>query len=145
MGKRYYPIDANTLFCEDKVVTASGVIKDGASADIVLAIGPGQQDFAWVVDINLIETDSSNELYTLLLQGCNDIAFGSGIVNLDSFRFGHTAVIPGGAITTLAGRYTKVTKTEYGGVDYKYVRLNVIVAGTIVTGIKFSSWLSPDS
>lgn len=142
MAKRYYPVDANLLFCEDKTIAASTVVKDAATNDVVLTIGAGQQDFAWVVDIETIEVDTNNEKYDFLLQGSNSPTFASGIVNLAQMTLGAAAVLLGSAGVSVPGRYALHTDNEFANLEYKYVRVNLIIAGTIATGVKFSSWLS---
>lgn len=129
MAKRYFPLDALTKFAEDATVMASGVVQKNA-ADIVLKIGAGRQEFAFVVDITAIDTSSGNEKYDFVLQGCNvDTFSGSDIENLAVIAVGHTSVRLGGAKTSIAGRYAVDVANDLVA-EYTYVRLNIIVAGT---------------
>ena len=143
LGRQIAPLDAETKFCEDLARTASGVIQMNA-VDRILAVGAGRQDFSWVIDIGVIETDTANELYTFILQGSNSATFASGIVNLAMAQFGAAAVLVGApSASTPIGRYVYGASNEPGLYDYKYVRLNLIIAGTIAAGgITFSSWLT---
>lgn len=140
MARRIAPLDAETLFIEDLTLAASDVVQKDA-ADRILTIGKGRADFAWVVDITAIEIASNDELYTFLLQGSNSSTFASGIVNLAMMQFGATEVLLGGAGDSVVGRYINGVSNDMLA-DYKYVRLNVIIAGAVATGITFSSWLT---
>jgi hypothetical protein len=140
MAKRYTPLDALTKFCEDLTVTASGVVQKN-SADVVLKIGAGRQEFAFVVDVELLDTASGNEKYEFVLQGCNlDTFSGSDIENLAIIAMGHTSVRLGGAKTSVPGRYVADVANDLLA-EYTYVRLNVIVSGT-TPSIKFTAFLS---
>jgi hypothetical protein len=143
MGSRYTPLDANLLFGEDKTLTASSVVKDGNSNDVVLNIGTGRMDFDVVVDVTTLDISSNDEKYTFLLQGCNDAAFAGVKENLGVLELGAAAVRTGGAKASTIGRYIMSATTDML-TNYKYVRLNVLIAGT-TPSILFSSWLSPRS
>jgi hypothetical protein len=140
MARRIAPLDVETLFAEDLTLAASDVVQKDA-VDRVLTIGKGRSDFTWVVDVTGIEIASNDELYTFLLQGSNVANFASGIVNLGMMQFGATEVLLGGAGDSVIGRYMQSVSNDFLA-DYKYVRLNVIIAGTVATGITFSSWLT---
>lgn len=129
MAKRYFPLDALTKFVEDATIVSSGVVQKNA-ADIVLKIGAGRQEFAFVVDVAAIDTTSGNEKYDFVLQGCNvDTFTGSDIENLATIAMGHTSVRLGGAKTSVPGRYAVDVANDLVA-EYTYVRLNVIVSGT---------------
>lgn len=140
MARRIAPLDAETLFCEDLTLAASDVVQKDA-ADRILKIGRGRNDFSWVVDVSAIEIASNDEVYTFLLQGSNSATFASGIVNLAMLQLGATEVLLGGAGDSVVGRYMLGVANDMLA-DYDYVRLNVIIAGTIAVGITFSSWLT---
>jgi hypothetical protein len=143
MALRPAPLDAETKFCEGLTLAASDVVQLGG-IDRILKIGKGRADMQLVVDVATIEIASNDELYTFLLQGCNTADFSTGspaIENLAMLQLGATEVRAGGARDSVIGRYQVPCSNDMVG-DWTYVRLNVIISGSIATGIKFSSWLS---
>jgi hypothetical protein len=142
MGQRYTPLDANLLFCEDKVLSASGVVKDGAGNDVVLNLGLGRMDASLVVDVTTLKTSTGDEKYTFLLQGADNAAFTGDKENLGVLELGAAAARTGGARASTIGRFTvPITTSDYVK-SWKYVRLNLLVAGTAPSAV-VTAWLAP--
>lgn len=145
--RNWAPMDAQTRFCEDKVVTASGPIQS-AGADIILAIGPGYKEFSWVVNVTAITYQgAAPENYTLILQGTNDANFATAtnVAELARKNFGAgSAFTPNSAVANrLTGRYVIPASNDDAGTTYKNLRLVAVAAGT-APSITFDSWLSID-
>jgi hypothetical protein len=139
MAQRYYPLDALTKFGEDVTLTATGNFQIN-SADVVLKIGKGRQDMSLIVDVAALDVASGNELYDLLLQGCNAQDFSTAIENLAHIELGHTSVRKGGARTSPIGRYAIPVSNELLG-EFEFVRLRLVAAGT-TPSITCTAWLS---
>lgn len=146
MARKWAPMDAENRFCEDKVITASGPIQEN-SADVILAIGPGQKDGILAINVTNVDISSGDEIYTLILQGTNDATFGTAanVAELVRKNFGKgSAFTPNTAVKDRGvGRYNIPFSNEEAGVTYKNVRLVAVVAGTTPT-ITLDAWLSID-
>lgn len=145
MAPRLAPFDVRTAFTDPVTpltLAASDVVQIGGE-DVVLDLGPKRTDCTLVLEIDAIEIASNDEIYTFLVQGAPAASFASGVRNLAEANFGATEVLPGGAADSVVGRYHIPFSTDFGPHDdLKYVRLNVLVAGEIATGISFRAWVS---
>lgn len=139
MAQNSYTYDAATLLKDAGAVAASAAATVGGSA-AVLNVGPAFTEGVINIDVTAIEIDSSNELYTISLQGSAAAAFTSP-ANLGALTLGVTNVLPGGGSTTTIGRHTLRFQNEQDGVIYPYIRLYTTVAGTAATGIDYSAWI----
>ena len=139
MATRYAPMDALTTFCEGMNLTASDVVAQSGT-DVVLRIGAGWQDMVLVLDVTALDIVSNDESYTFLLQGSNGSNMAAPLENLAQVTLGATEVRPGGARDSVVGQYIIPCSTIMQA-EYKYVRLNVIIAGTTPT-ITFDAWLT---
>lgn len=88
-----------------------------------------------VIDLNLIDVDSGDELYKLMVLGSNDFNFGAGVQLLGMLQLGAAAVLeqPNPFATPAAGlssRYELFFCTEQNGVTYRYARLWNKISGT---------------
>jgi len=146
MARRLAPFDTRTAFTSPTVplVLAASDVVQIASADVVLDLGPKRTDCTLVLEIDSIEIASNDELYTFIVQGSTVEAFTAGTIrNLATIQFGATEVLPGAAADSIVGRYYVQFSTDLGPhEDLQYVRLNVIIAGSIATGIGFRAWVS---
>lgn len=120
----------------------AGLIAASADGSIV-DLGDGLVDGYMVIDLSACEIASGNEIYTVSLEGSNVAAMDSGSVCLAKKVFGNL-VVPMDAALSAAGRYVVPFRNEEGGTLYRYVRLSVLVAGTIATGINFSAFIAKD-
>lgn len=145
MSRRLAPFDTQTAFTDpvtSTTLTSSDVVQL-AGADVILTLGPNRTDCSLIIEIDAIEIDTNNELYSFLLQLSDVNTFDSVLHNAVEAKFGATEVLTGGADDSVVGRYIFPFGTDYGGLEtLTYARLNVIVAGTISTGISFRSWVS---
>ena len=131
---------ANFTYDDALEMRAAGLI--AASADgSILDIGAGLFDGYLVIDLSACEIATGDELYTVSVDGSNVAVMTSGSVCLAKKVFGNL-VVPMDAALSTAGRYVLPFRNEEGGTIYRYVRLSVLVAGTIATGINFSAFLA---
>lgn len=131
---------ANFTYDDALEIQAAGLI--AASADgSILDIGAGLFDGYLVIDLSACEIATGDEIYTVSVEGSNVAVMTSGSVCLAKKVFGNL-VVPMDAALSTAGRYVLPFRNEEGGTIYRYVRLSVLVAGTIATGINFSAFLA---
>lgn len=137
--------DAATVLKDAGLVAATGNATVNSVAQI-LDVGEGAMLGQVVLDVTAIETASTDESFTVILQGSNSASFASGIVNLASIQFGALAVLLGTPSAAPAvGRYEMGFSNVQGYTIYRYLRIRIVVSGTIATGINFSAWLAPQN
>ncbi len=118
-------------------------ITSSADGDI-LDLGLGLVDGYLVIDMSACEIDTGNEIYTVSLEGSTVAAMSSTSVCLAKKVFGNL-VVPMDAALSAAGRYVVPFRNEEGGALYRYVRLSVVVAGTIASGgMVFGAFVAKD-
>ncbi len=118
-------------------------ITSSADGDI-LDLGLGLVDGYLVIDMSACEIDTGNEIYTVSLEGSTVAAMSSTSVCLAKKVFGNL-VVPMDAALSAAGRYVVPFRNEEGGALYRYVRLSVVVAGTIASGgMVFGAFIAKD-
>lgn len=126
------------------VLKAAGLL--AASADgAIIDLGDGLVEGYLVIDLTACEIATGDEIYTISLEGSNTAAMNSGSVCLAKKVFGNL-VVPMDAALSAAGRYVIpfINAESVNGVNYRYVRLSTLVAGTIATGINFSAFIGKD-
>jgi hypothetical protein len=124
------------------LVAASAAAQVGG-ANRILDLGVGRVDGRVIIDATAIEADSSNELYSILLQGSNSPTFAGGAtptVNLGAVLLGDAATTLE-TVDTAVGRRELAFCTEVNGATYRYVRLFTVVAGTIATGVNYIAFV----
>ena len=137
--------DAATVLKDAGLVAATANATVGGVAQI-LDIGDGQMIGVVVLDVSAIEIASNDEKYTVILQGSNSATFASGIANLASMEFGAVAVLTGPPSAAPAvGRYEMGFSNTVAYTAYRYVRLRVVISGTVATGINFLAFLAPQN
>jgi hypothetical protein len=137
--------DAATILKDAGLVAATGNATVNSVAQI-LDIGDGAVIGQVVLDVTAIESATGDERFTVILQGSNSSSFASGVVNLASMEFGALAALTGGpSAAPVIGRYEMGFSNTQSYTNYRYVRIRVVVAGTIATGINFSAWLAPQN
>jgi hypothetical protein len=119
---------------------ASAAITSSADGTI-LDVGDGCVDGFLVIDMSACEIATGNEIYTVSLEASNVAAMTSGSVCIAKKVFGNLVVPMDGALST-AGRYVVPFRNEEGGTTYRYVRLSVLIAGSISTGITFGAFIA---
>lgn len=139
-----HTFDAATILKDAGLVAATGNATVNSTAQI-LDVGEGRLDGLVVLDVTAIEIGSGDENFKVLLQGSNSPTFASGIVNLAFAEFGALATLAGPPSAAPAvGRYEVAFTNAVNYTIYRYLRLRIIVAGTIATGINFSAFLAPN-
>ena len=109
-------------------LTASGVGVVGGSNKII-DLGSGRVNAIAQIDISAIDTVTGDELYNIFIEGSNSSSFASGVVPLANLNVGGATANQGTAAET-AGRFELPFTNERNGVTYRYLRVNVIIAGT---------------
>lgn len=127
--------DALNLFDSASVTTT-------AAGSIVIDLGDGYFDGFMVLDVTTLEVASTDEKYTVVLEGSNVAALASGSVVLAAAPMMGNSVAPADADTAV-GRFAVPVTNEQNGTIYRYVRIHTTVAGTIdSTGITYSGFLA---
>lgn len=126
----------------DLLLKAAGLV-DASADGTILDIGAGLVEGYVVVDLTACEIATGDEIYTISLEGSNVAAMTSGSVCLAKKVFGNL-VVPMDAALSASGTYAIPFRNEEAGQTYRYVRLSILVAGTIATGINFSAYIAPD-
>ena len=136
MGNRQLIYDSELL------MNTAGLVAASAAGSEVYDTGGGFTEGSLVVDVSAIEVDTGDELYTFSLQGTNTAAFGgTDIVDLAMFLMGDAAVLPG-ASDLGVGRVVCPFNNLFLDTLYRYLRVYLTIAGTIVTGINYTAFLS---
>lgn len=119
----------------------AGLVASTTTESTIVDLGAGLVDGFLVLDVSAIEVASTNEKYTIHLEGSNVAAMSSGSVTLANIPLGNETD-PADA-DTATGRFAVPFRNEQNGTLYRYVRIYTLVAGTIATGINFSAFIAP--
>jgi hypothetical protein len=114
----------------------------GSTTTGIIDVGAGRADFAVQIDVTAL-TVTSDQAYTFVFQGSNSATFASGIQELGRHALGHTST-RNGAGTSLVGRYEQQVSNDINGVEYRYFRTVLVVAGT-TPSITLGLWLTNES
>lgn len=85
------------------------------------------------IDASNVKVSAANELYSLVLEGCNAANFASNIAQLGVVQLGNATAMLGNTDLNVAGAGTRIIRpfrNELNGVTYRYVRLAMVLAGT---------------
>lgn len=97
---------------------------------------------ACVIDISAIEIASNDELFTFTVVGSDNSDFSTGDQeDLASLELGANEVL-NGDVDSDTGRYVLHFSTHRNTRKYRYVRLELTVAGTIATGITWAAYIA---
>jgi hypothetical protein len=129
------------------LLKAAGLVAATADGSLVLDVGNGLLDCDLIVDVSAIETDTGDEVYTIILEGSPDATFGTAgnIASLGQWKLGAAAAIGPQGFVSVIGRNLMPIRNEQDGKTYRYLRLRTVVAGTIATGINYLAFLAIDS
>lgn len=105
----------------------------------ILDLGAGFFKGNLVIDVSALDVASTDEYYTISLEGSNVAAMSSGSVELALIRLGNN-IAPNDADTT-TGRFVVPFRNEQNGTLYRYVRLSTKVEGT-TPSITFSAFIA---
>jgi len=120
---------------------AAGLVASTAAGSLVVDLGDGFMEGYLVIDVTALEVASTDEVYTISLEGSNVAALASGSVQLAQAPVMGNAPAPADADTTI-GRFVVPVTNEQNGELYRYVRIHTTVAGNIATGINYSAFLA---
>lgn len=143
------PFDADLEFKDAGLVAASAAATVDSVARVV-DVGTGFFEGEMVIDVTAIEVDSSNELYSIAIQGSNDSGFSAGTeVELCALNLGDSSVTLSDT-DNIVGRYTLPFNNQQGisttlppGTQWRYLRIFTTVAGTVATGINYTAFAVP--
>jgi hypothetical protein len=146
--RKTYTFDRNMAFAEDLNLTASAVVQF-AAANVQLDLGDGYYEGDLVIDATVLDVASNDEAYTFILEGCNTSGFGAGSIEALAMKRLEDPASAGalGAMNVEhpIGRYViPFNNNAPVGTPYRYLRLNVIIAGT-TPSVTFSAFISTPS
>ena len=125
---------------DDLEMKAAGLLATSTDGTII-DLGEGLTDGFLVIDLTACEIASTDEIYTVSLEGSTVAAMTSASVCLAKKVFGNV-VVPMDDAASTAGRYVVPFRNEETGEIQRYVRLSTLIAGTIATGINFSAFIA---
>jgi hypothetical protein len=139
----------NHLLDDSLQLKAAGLVGATANGSLVVDLGPGFHAFDVVVDWTACEVASTDELYTVVIQGATDSAMTTPY-ELVKQSFGDSSVSGDGVDTPPAGREVitssnvQITSASDGNtvVPLRYIRIRTIVAGTVASGFNYAAWLT---
>ncbi len=137
-GHAQYTHDTLLELKDAGLVAASAAAQVGGSNKILDLGGAAEFFGEALIDVTAIETDSSNEVFTILIQGSNSSSFASGVETLAATRVGHATGLAAGETTSTTGRIRLPVRNERNGTVYRYIRAYTIVAGTVATGVNYT-------
>jgi len=118
-----YTFDAELLLKDTGALTAS-------ADSLILDLGDGIIDQLAVIDVTAIKTSAGDEKYTISVEASNTADMSAGSVAVATKVVG-LLTAPMDADATEAGRYVIPFRNEENGNIYRYVRLSVVIAGTL--------------
>jgi hypothetical protein len=130
------------------LLKAAALVAATADGTLVLDVGNGVLNCDLVVDVSAIEVDTTDESYTIILEGSPDATFGTAgnIVVLAQMVLGHASsvakVLNSSGVTDTTGRYLTPVRNELNGTTYRYLRIRTKIVGTIATGINYLAFLA---
>jgi len=119
-----------------KVNTATLQV-DGS--DGIINIGEGRVEAVIFINATAVEIATGDEKYTITPVYSNDPTFASGIVTGPAISLG-IATSPAD-VDLIEGQYEFPMTNVVNGVSYGYMKLALVVAGTLATGIDFAAFL----
>jgi hypothetical protein len=122
------------------LLKAAGLVAASAAGSVILDLGDGLMTGDLIIDVSALEVASTDEVYTIALEGSSVAAMTSGSVVLAEKQLGN---VPSPAdADTGTGRHIVPFRNELNGTLYRYVRIYTTVAGAIATGINYSAFLA---
>lgn len=143
-----FPLDTANYLHDSaaKTATFAGEVS-GAAKIIDLGVNKKFLQARLVLDLTALDLTTGDEAYTVQLQYSDNTSFNdAGLVQSRVlFRFGAaTASTSAGFdqfFNTVAGRYDAIVESTYAGLQYRYLRLKTVLAGTSPS-ITFSAFLT---
>ena len=155
LANKHTPIvDMQLLLKDAGALTASAALQVGSSNRIIdlntsggtptagMTAGADAGELNIVIDVSAIDLSSTNEAYTIHLQGSSSSTFASDIANLASLELN---AAPTGSATVVGavGRHLMIAPTWKNGVSYRYIRGYLVAAGT-TPSINFTMAITKD-
>ena len=139
---RSYTFDAGMQLKDAGLVAASAAAQVSSSNQIIDLGGADPFFGIAVIDVTALETDSSNELYRIQIQGSNSSTFaGSAAAVLGEIELGHATGLAAGLATTTTGRFEVPFLNVQNDTAYRYLRAYTVISGTIATGINWKGFV----
>lgn len=134
----------DSTFDVDLRLKDAGLIAADAAAQVggsnqILDLGAARFDGRVIINITVLETDSGDEIYNIIVQFSSSSTFASTIVNGPALIAGDQAVLQGADTDTPLGRHEFGFTNEISGTVYRYMRLYTDVDGTFGTGINYTA------
>lgn len=134
---------------DTQTVLHAAALEASTGVGDIIDLGGGDQANSPVMymdvisDVSAIEIATGDEIYSLILEGSSSATFASDIEMLGMIQIGDGSTLLGNTdVDSDTGRYVFACSNERNGRTYRYVRLAFVIAGTIATGINFSSYLA---
>lgn len=123
--------------------TAAGAGTDSTGA-LVIDTGGGYTEGVVVVDVNSVQSGATTSDYWISLQGSNNSACGTPIVDWPLLQLGIAAQVRHTRSNVTANtRYIVPFNNDFGGYLYRYLRIYLHVGATPgTTGIDYEAFLS---
>lgn len=134
-----FMFDVNAQLKDAGLVAVSAAAQV-ASAAKILDLGASRVDGRVIIDTTAVESDSGDELFTVILEGSNSPTFANTIVTLGAQLYGHTSTTLESAVSPAASRRELAFCNEVSGTVYRYARMYTKVAGTVATGINYTAF-----
>jgi hypothetical protein len=129
--------NSNTVLRDSSLALHDGTAITSTAVGSVayLDVGEGRFSGDLLVNITAIDVSSTNETYRISLQGSTTSGFSTGIqIPLFEWSFGDASTISTAgsttAIDTTVGLYRFPVTNELLGLQFRYLRVNVICGGT---------------
>lgn len=140
-NQRSYSFDANMQLKDAGLIAASAAAQVASAAQI-LDVGASPFFGVAVIDVTAIETDTTDEIYGIIIEGSNSATFaGSAAVSLAEMALGHATALAAGRATSVVGRYELPFINVQADTVYRYIRMYIKVVGTIATGINLKAFV----
>lgn len=136
----------NKTYDVELLLNEAGVIGASAAGSEIVDAGDGEFKGDIVIDVSALEIASDDEIYDIVLQGSSDAAFGTPgnieeiiAISLSAKEVKRTDSDKDDS----TGRYTMPFSNWRNGTKLRYLRLYIVVAGSIASGggIDFTAFI----
>lgn len=141
VGKRPQgTFDAKMLFKDVEKVSTS------EASGKVIHVGTGLFKGCMIIEVLALETESNDEIYDIVIQGCEEKEFTAAkVCDLCSLTLSASEVKRTDSDRDdTAGRYKLYFDNENNGTVYPYLRLYTVVGGSVASdGITYGAYVVP--
>lgn len=120
----------------------AGLVAASAAGTTIRDVGDHPMVGELEIEVTALEIASNDEIFDIILQGSPDAAFGTAgnIQELCQISLSAKEVKRSDSDKDdVIGRYVIPFRNQFGDTVYRYLRLYIVVAGTIATGINFTA------